>query len=142
MPRLFLGIDVSTTGAKALLLDEKGKVVASATTPLTLDTPKPLWSEQDPKEWWSGTKTSIQTALKTAGATGKDVATVGLTGQMHGLVLLDAQRNVLRPAILWNDQRTGKECDEIRTRMGGREALVKVTGNDAGWWTYTARGDL
>lgn len=129
--RLFLGIDVSTTGAKALLIDDKGAVVATATTPLTLSTPKPLWSEQDPHEWWSGTAKSIRSVLVEAGAKGSDVAAIGLTGQMHGLVLLDADRKVLRPAILWNDQRTARECDEIRTRMGGREALVRVTGNDA-----------
>jgi xylulokinase len=131
MARLFLGIDVSTTGAKALLIDEKGAVVATATTPLTLSTPKPLWSEQDPHEWWSGTAKSIRDVLATAKAQGSDVAAIGLTGQMHGLVLLDGERKVLRPAILWNDQRTARECDEIRTRMGGREALVRVTGNDA-----------
>ena len=131
MKRLFLGIDVSTTGAKALLVDEKGAVAASATTALTLQTPKPLWSEQDPHEWWSGTSKSILQALSTAGVTGADVAAVGLTGQMHGLVLLDEERRVLRPAILWNDQRTAAECDEIRTRMGGKARLVQVSGNDA-----------
>ena len=91
--RLFLGIDVSTTGAKALLIDDKGAVVATATTPLTLSTPKPLWSEQDPHEWWSGTAKSIRSVLAAAEAKGADVAAVGLTGQMHGLVLLDAERN-------------------------------------------------
>jgi xylulokinase len=129
--RLFLGIDVSTTGAKALLIDEKGAVIATATTPLALSTPKPLWSEQDPQEWWAGTAKSIRGVLASARVQGSDVAAIGLTGQMHGLVLLDADRKVLRPAILWNDQRTARECDEIRTRMGGREALVRVTGNDA-----------
>jgi len=128
MHRLFLGIDVSTTGAKALLIDEKGKVAASATTPLTLQTPKPLWSEQDPHEWWKGTSASIRKALADAGATGADVAAVGLTGQMHGLVLLDGQKNVLRPAILWNDQRTGAECEEIHRRVGRRE-LIREAGN-------------
>ena len=83
-------------------------MAASATTPLTLQTPKPLWSEQDPREWWTGTAASVRKALADAGATGADVAAVGLTGQMHGLVLLDARRQVLRPAILWNDQRTGR----------------------------------
>ncbi len=131
MRRLFLGIDVSTTGAKALLIDEKGAVRASATTPLTLSTPKPLWSEQDPHEWWTGTTASIRRALAEAGASAAEVATVGLTGQMHGLVLLDGSHEVLRPAILWNDQRTGAQCDAIRARMGGRARLVKVTGNDA-----------
>ena len=130
MRRLFLGIDVSTTGAKALLVDEKGTLVSSATTALSLQTPKPLWSEQDPHEWWSGTAASVRTALADAGARGADVATVGLTGQMHGLVLLDHSREVLRPAILWNDQRTGAECEEIHRRFG-REALVGECGNVA-----------
>jgi xylulokinase len=128
--RLFLGIDVSTTGAKALLIDERGAVAASATTPLTVQTPKPLWSEQDPHAWWAGTAASIRRALSDAKASGADVVAVGLTGQMHGLVLLGADHEVLRPAILWNDQRTAKECDEIRARVGRRE-LIRATGNDA-----------
>lgn len=131
MTRLFLGIDVSTTGAKALLIDGQGGIVHSATTPLTIQTPKPLWSEQDPHEWWSGTARSIRQALAQAGASGADVAAVGLTGQMHGLVLLDGDRHVLRPAILWNDQRTAAQCDDIRARLGGRARLVKTTGNNA-----------
>jgi xylulokinase len=130
MKRLFLGVDVSTTGAKALLVDETGTVVSSATSPLTLQTPRPLWSEQDPDEWWTQTAKSIREALASAGAEGSAVAAVGLTGQMHGLVLLDERRSVLRPAILWNDQRTGAECDEIRRRLG-RTRLISVTGNDA-----------
>jgi len=130
MRRLFLGIDGSTTGAKALLIDEQGAVAASATTPLTLQTPRPLWSEQDPREWWKGTSASIRKALADAGASGADVAAVGLTGQMHGLVLLDAKQEVLRPAILWNDQRTAAECAEIETRVG-RAALIREVGNVA-----------
>ncbi|MCG6927925.1 MAG: xylulokinase [Acidobacteria bacterium] len=130
MGQLFLGVDVSTTGAKALLIDEGGKVVATATTALSLQTPKPLWSEQDPQEWWSGTAASIRKALADAGAPADDVAAVGLTGQMHGLVLLDGDRNVLRPAILWNDQRTGAECEEIEKRVG-RSELIHEVGNVA-----------
>jgi len=130
MRRLFLGIDVSTTGAKALLIDEKGAVVATVTTPLTLQTPKPLWSEQDPGEWWAGTVTSTRRALAEAGAKADEVAAVGLTGQMHGLVLFDADRKVLRPAILWNDQRTGAECEEIHRRVGTAE-LIREVGNVA-----------
>jgi len=130
MARYFLGIDVSTTGAKALLIDEKGVVAASATSALTLQTPKPLWSEQDPREWWKGTAASIRKALADAGAKGEDVAAVGLTGQMHGLVLLDGKREVLRPAILWNDQRTGAECAEIEKRVGRKE-LIREVGNVA-----------
>ncbi|HSD65335.1 MAG TPA: xylulokinase [Vicinamibacteria bacterium] len=130
MPRYFLGIDVSTTGAKALLIDERGRVAASATTPLTLQTPRPLWSEQNPHEWWTGTAASTRKALSEAGAQGGDVAAVGLTGQMHGLVLLDEGREVLRPAILWNDQRTGAECAEIERRVG-RPQLIREVGNVA-----------
>ncbi len=127
---LFLGIDISTTGAKALLMDATGAVVTTATTPLPLYTPKPLWSEQDPHDWWNGIVASIRQALKQAGATGDDVAAVGLTGQMHGLTLLDKDGNVLRPAILWNDQRTGAQCDEIRARVG-KARFIQITGNDA-----------
>jgi xylulokinase len=128
--QLFLGLDVSTTGAKALLIDDGGDVVASATNPLPLSTPKPLWSEQDPHDWWDGMATSIREALAKADANGADVAAIGLTGQMHGLTLLDAEGDVLRPAILWNDQRTEAQCDLMRDRMG-REHLIQVTGNDA-----------
>jgi xylulokinase len=127
---MLLGIDVSTTGAKALIMDEAGRVAASATTPLPLSTPLPLWSEQDPAEWWQGVVSSVSQALEVAGATGADIAAIGLTGQMHGLVLLDEHGEVLRPAILWNDQRTGEQCDEIRRRLG-KQRLIQITGNDA-----------
>jgi xylulokinase len=129
-PGVFLGIDISTTGAKALLVDELGKVISSATTPLTLYTPYPLWSEQDPLEWWDGTARSIRQALARAEMGGDAVTAIGLTGQMHGLVLLDEAGQVLRPAILWNDQRTGPQCDEIRARLGF-DQLVRITGNNA-----------
>jgi xylulokinase len=94
-----------------------------------VQTPQPLWSEQDPREWWTATVQSIRQVLAQAGSS--PVRAVGLTGQMHGLVLLDDARRVLRPAILWNDQRTGAQCDDIRARLGGRDALVRLTGNDA-----------
>lgn len=126
----FLGLDVSTTGAKALLIDENGAVVSSATNALSLSNPRPLWSEQNPHEWWDGMAASIRSALQEAGVSGDAVAAIGLTGQMHGLVLLDDAGEVLRPAILWNDQRTAAECDEIRARIG-RERLIQITGNDA-----------
>jgi len=124
-----LGLDVSTTGAKALLIDEQGQVVASATTEYPLFTPRPLWSEQSPADWWQGSYASIQAALRKAGLTGDDVRGVGLTGQMHGLVLLNASGQVLRPAILWNDQRTGPQCAEITERVGGLRRLLELTGN-------------
>jgi xylulokinase len=125
-----LGIDISTTGAKALLIDRHGQVAASATSALTLSTPRPLWSEQEPDDWWTGIRDSIGRVLQEAGIQGDDIAAIGLTGQMHGLVLLDEDGYVLRPAILWNDQRTGEQCDEIRARLG-RQRLIQITGNDA-----------
>jgi len=124
-----LGLDISTTGAKALLIDEAGNVAASATTEYPLSTPRPLWSEQAPEDWWQGACASIQGALKQAGLTGEDVSGVGLTGQMHGLVLMDKSGHVLRPAILWNDQRTGPQCAEITDRVGGLGKLLELTGN-------------
>ncbi|MGD2206201.1 MAG: xylulokinase [Anaerolineae bacterium] len=129
MPHL-LGIDASTTGVKALLMDERGEVAGAATAPLALSTPQPLWSEQDPADWWDGAANSIRQVLQETGISKSDVVAVGLTGQMHGLTLLDNAGEVLRPAILWNDQRTGAQCDEIRERLG-RARLIQVTGNDA-----------
>jgi xylulokinase len=127
---LFLGIDVSTTATKALLVDEQGQVLAVASSPHTLQTPFPLWSEQDPREWWQAASTSIRSVLDKAGASGEQVAAVGLTGQMHGLVLLDERGEVLRPAILWNDQRTQSQCNEIHQRIG-KEKFIHITGNVA-----------
>ena len=125
-----LGIDISTTSAKALLVDEQGVVVATHSTAQSLSTPKPLWSEQDPLEWWDGVVTSIRAVLQTTEITGTDIVSIGLTGQMHGLVLLDADGKVLRPAILWNDQRTQEQCDEITEKVGF-ERLIELTGNQA-----------
>jgi len=123
-----LGIDVSTTGAKALLINEEGGVVASHTTALTLSQPKPLWSEQDPLQWWDGVCASVKAVL--AQHPNAHITGVGLTGQMHGLVLLDREGKVLRPAILWNDQRTQAQCDAI-TQTIGFERLIALTGNRA-----------
>ncbi len=128
--KFLLGLDISTTGAKALLIDGAGAVIGSATSPLHLSTPRPLWSEQDPADWWAGMAASIRRLLAEQRVTGADIVAVGLTGQMHGLVLLDASGAVLRPAILWNDQRTGPQCDAMRQRLG-RERLIRITGNDA-----------
>lgn len=127
---LVLGIDVSTTATKAVLIDEAGTVVGVASAEYPFETPRPLWSEQDPELWWDGAVTAISGVLAAAARSGADVAAVGLTGQMHGLVLLDAADRVLRPAILWNDQRTAAECDAIRAAVGP-ERLIEITGNDA-----------
>lgn len=126
----FLGIDASTTATKALLIDGGGSVVGVGRSEYSFDTPHPLWSEQSPDLWWTGTVDAIRSVLATTRVPGHAIGGVGMTGQMHGLVMLDASGAVLRPAILWNDQRTQAECDEIRDRVG-RERLLSITGNDA-----------
>jgi xylulokinase len=129
-PALFLGIDVSTTSVKALLVDDQGGVVSVGSSELSLSTPYPLWSEQNPLDWWQATLRSIQTAFSQAGVGGEAVKAVGLTGQMHGLVLLDSADQVLRPAILWNDQRNAEQCDQV-SRLIGEDRLLQLSGNRA-----------
>lgn len=126
----FLGIDVSTTATKALLIGSDGRVVSVASSEYNYETPRPMWTEQHPHLWWQATVASIRRVLAESGVNSADIRGVGLTGQMHGLVLLDKNGQVLRPAILWNDQRTAAECDEIRARLG-KERLIQITGNDA-----------
>lgn len=123
---LLLGIDVGTTGTKAILIDPNGDVVASATSEYPMSTPRPLWAEQDPHDWWRAATVSIRKVLQSANP--RDVAGVGLTGQMHGLVLLDSRGEVLRPCIMWNDQRTGAQCAEITERLGLKR-LLELVGN-------------
>jgi xylulokinase len=126
-----LGIDVSTTASKAVLLSDRGAVVGVASTPHSISTPRPLWSEQDPEMWWDAVRSSIREVVAAAGpGRAGDIVAIGLTGQMHGLVVLDKRNEVLRPAILWDDQRSAEECGEIRDRITFDE-LVRLTGNDA-----------
>ena len=126
----YIGLDTSTTATKALLMDADGLVVGIGRSEYDYDIPRPLWTEQSPHLWWRATGEAINAALTTSGVDGEEVGAIGLTGQMHGLVLLDEAGEVLRPAILWNDQRTQAEGDEIRERIGGRR-LIEITGNDA-----------
>ncbi|HVL39785.1 MAG TPA: FGGY family carbohydrate kinase, partial [Fimbriimonadaceae bacterium] len=120
MPTL-LGIDVGTSGAKAVLIDQDGRVVASASAEYPLSIPKPLWAEQDPQDWWQGVQDCLAQIPQTP-----DV--IGLTGQMHGSVFLDESDEVIRPAILWNDQRTADECAQM-DRAIGPERLRRITCN-------------
>jgi xylulokinase len=120
-----VGLDVGTTGVKALALSPEGEVLATATRGYPLSTPRTGWSEQDPEDWWQAADAALAEV-----AAGRDVAGLGLSGQMHGLVALDAADRVIRPAILWNDQRTAAECAEIEERVGF-ERLVELTGNRA-----------
>jgi len=125
-----LGIDVSTTATKALLTDEAGKEIAVSSSPYGFETPRPLWSEQDPELWWQASVRSIREVMARAQVEVGQIAAIGLTGQMHGLVLLDGEGKPLRPAILWNDQRTQTQCDQIHERLG-RERFIQITGNRA-----------
>ena len=118
-----VGLDVGTTGAKAVAITPEGELIASTEESYPLSTPRAGWSEQDPEEWWRASERALA-------ALGVEPARVGLSGQMHGLVCLDERGEVLRPAILWNDQRTGEECAEIEALVG-LERLVSLTGNRA-----------
>ena len=127
--QLVLGLDVSTTATKAILIAPDGRVVGVAASEYGFETPHPLWAEQDPELWWTAACDAIGRVLRETGTTSENVVAVGAAGQMHGLVLLDEQEQVVRPAILWNDQRTAAECDEIRARVG-RERFIAITGNE------------
>jgi xylulokinase len=125
-----IGVDVSTTSTKALLMRSDGQVVGVASSPYDYDVPHANWTEQSPHLWWEAATSAISKVLADNRIDGRDVDAVGLSGQMHGSVLLDRAGDVVRPAILWNDQRTAAQCDEIRRRVG-RRRLIDVTGNDA-----------
>lgn len=126
-----LGIDIGTSGTKTLICDDAGNVLATALAEHTIQTPEPGYSEQHPEEWWAAVAKATQAVLKKARLKGGDIRAIGLSGQMHGSVLLDAAGKVVRPAILWNDQRTARECEEIERAAGGREALIKLVANPA-----------
>ena len=119
-----VGLDVGTTGVKALAVAPDGEVLARQEREYPLSLPHPGWAEQDPEDW----RRAAEEALAALGVA--EVAGIGLTGQMHGLVALDAQERVVRPAMLWNDQRTGAECREIEETIG-LERLIELTGNRA-----------
>jgi len=122
-----IGIDIGTTGTRALAINERGEVVAAASAAYPLHLPHPGWAEQDPEDWWRATRSAIRSL--TARLT-EPVAAIGLTGQMHGAVFLDEQDRVIRPAILWNDQRTARQCEAIEHRVGS-DRLRQIAGNPA-----------
>jgi xylulokinase len=126
-----LGIDIGTSGTKTLLVDGRGRILASVTVEYPCYAPKPAWSEQVPEDWWKAAARSIRLALAKARVKGRDVSGIGLSGQMHGSVFLDKSGKVLRRAILWNDQRTGVECDDITAAAGGRDKLIQRVSNPA-----------
>src|SRR5262249_11309270 len=120
-----------TSGTKTLAIDSKGKIVADATEQYPLHHPQPLWSEQDPEDWWQATIKTVRAVVKKADLKPGDVKAIGLSGQMHGAVFLDKHNKVIRRAILWNDQRTSAECEEIEQSVGGRANLIKLVANPA-----------
>jgi len=125
-----MGIDIGTSGTKTLLIRDDGRLVAKSFADYPLVHPKPGWAEQDPSDWWNATVKSIREVLAKGNVSGEEVLGLGLSGQMHGAVLLDKTHRVLRPAILWCDQRTAKECDWITAKLG-RQGLNRYTCNPA-----------
>lgn len=128
-----LGIDIGTSGTKTLLCGHDGNVIATTVASHDVSSPKPGWSEQDPRQWWSATCKATRAVLKKANIRGDQVTAVGLSGQMHGSVFLDdsGSGEPLRPAILWNDQRTAEQCEQIERKAGGRKKLINMVGNPA-----------
>lgn len=127
MPYL-LGIDIGTSGTKALIMNEEGRALGSGTVDYPLSTPQPGWAEQNPEDWWRATVAAIRAACERAQVAPEAIAGVGLSGQMHGSVFLDEDGQVLRPAILWCDQRTALQCEQITEKVG-RDRVVAITCN-------------
>jgi xylulokinase len=125
-----LGIDIGTSGTKTVLFDREGNTIASALGEYNMYQPKVGWAEQNPEDWWNATASTIKEVLTKSGVNSEDVKGIGLSGQMHGLVMLDRDNRVLRPSIIWCDQRTAKECEQI-TELIGRERLIEITANPA-----------
>ncbi|HCU0884528.1 TPA: xylulokinase [Proteus mirabilis] len=121
---MYLGLDLGTSSVKAIIMNEQGDVVASHSIPLTLSRPHPQWSEQDPQAWWQATDEAIKQLSRTQPM--EQIQAIGLSGQMHGAVLLDAQQNILRPAILWNDGRSVKQCLRLAKQY---PQFKEITGN-------------
>lgn len=128
--RYLLGVDLGTSGTKTVLFDETGKVIASKTVEYPLLQPKNGWAEQDPKFWYDATIESVKAVLLQSKVNSDDVVALSIAGQMHGLVMLDKDGNVLRNAILWCDSRTQKQCDEI-TSLVGKQRLIEINANPA-----------
>ena len=126
-----LGIDIGTSGTKTLICDDEGKVLATAMAEHPISSPKPGWSEQNPEDWWQATCKATQAVVKKSKLKPGDIKAIGLSGQMHGSVFLADGEKALRPALLWNDQRTTEQCEQITTKAGGREKLIDLVANPA-----------
>lgn len=125
-----IGVDIGTSGTKSVLFDTKGTVISSATAEYPLYQPQNGYAEQQPEDWYNAAISTIKTIVSESGVDSSDIVGVGLSGQMHGLVMLDENNSVIRPSIIWCDQRTAKECKEITEKVGA-ERLVEITANPA-----------
>lgn len=128
---IFLGIDIGTSGTKTIAMQEDGRILASSTFEYPLSCPRPGWSEQNPSHWWEASVKGVRAVLKAGKIKPGSVKGIGLSGQMHGSVFLDRSHEVIRPALLWNDQRTVAECEEIEQKAGGRKKLIGMVANPA-----------
>src|SRR6056297_1155313 len=126
-----IGIDIGTSNVKILLISAKGELVASETVSYPLYSPQQGWSEQNPTDWWNSTKKALNNIIKTNKIETTEIKGISLSGQMHSLVILDKNKNVIRPAILWNDTRTTQQCQEIYEITGGLSNLIKLVSNPA-----------
>lgn len=128
--RYVIGVDLGTSGTKTVLFDEKGNVITSATVEYPMYQPQNGYAEQEPIDWYNASISTIKTVITKSGVDNSDIVGIGLSGQMHGLVMLDENEDVIRPSIIWCDQRTAKECEEITQKVGAKR-LIEITANPA-----------
>jgi xylulokinase len=128
--KYLLGIDLGTSGTRSVLFNPDGEVIAAKSAEYPLSQPQNGWAEQDPQDWWEAAIATISHVVRQSGVDPRQIAALGISGQMHGLVMLDEKGQVLRPSIIWADQRTGEECEDI-TRLVGKERLIEITANPA-----------
>lgn len=125
-----IGIDLGTSGTKTVLFDQLGNTIASHTVEYPMYQPQNGWAEQDPVDWWNATVTTVKAVVAESGVSNTDIVGIGISGQMHGLVMLDKDNQIIRKSIIWCDQRTAEECEDIE-RLVGRERLIQITANPA-----------
>ena len=128
--RYVIGIDIGTSGTKTVLFDEYGTVITSASEEYPMYQPENGYAEQEPADWYNAAVSTIKAVIGKSGVNNADIVGVGLSGQMHGLVMLDENGEIIRRSIIWCDQRTAKECEDIE-RLVGRERLIQITANPA-----------
>lgn len=126
-----IGFDAGTSSTRCILIDKLGKLIASSTKEYDMDTPKPGWAEQHPDLWWEAAVETVRDVLSKSKINPTDIASIGIAGQMHGSVFLDKDGQVIRPALLWCDQRTQKQCENIYDTFGGQYQFIKLSYNKA-----------